>query len=108
MRLRPGGDRARHRVHTMVQVDPGVRVVGSEDKPETAATVGARVVLLPPFEGHRKGGGALIERAPGGRVGCVRVAEGLRVNGDFGQFHLAGLLVDTVGTTPQHPLWPCL
>src|SRR5207249_8800987 len=91
-------------IAAIIKIDAGIRVITRKDKPKSSPTVGARVFLLPPFQGHREGRYALIEGPPGCGVCRIRVAEYLRVNGDFGEFHLSRLLVNTVGTAPQQPL----
>src|SRR2546427_10179079 len=102
--LCPGGDLPRLRIAAAVEIDAGVGVVSSKDKPESSTTVGARVILLPLFKDYRESRYALVEGPPGCVICRISITERLRVNRDLVEFYLAGLLVDAVSTTPQHPL----
>ena len=106
MRLRPGFDRARHRVHTVVKVDPGIGILVGKHIAEAATTVRLWTFLLPPFESDRQGRHAVGERAPGGGLGGTGLVQRLRIVGDFGQLEFPGLFVQCLDAAPEDPLWP--
>jgi hypothetical protein len=102
--LGPGRHRPGRWVDAAVEVNPTEGILVAKGKTEASTPIALRIRMLPRCQGHRQGGHTLGQRAPRRGIRAIGMAERPRVDGDFVELDLAGLLIETICPTPQDPL----